>query len=211
MKLKILTFLLLFAIMSGCGPTQKITGSWSDPEAKNMKTYTKIFVAVLTQNKDNNYFLETQTAKTLRSRGFEVVKSNDIYPPSFSPKNDFTKEQLAESITKTGCDGILSIALLDSKIEESYHPGSSYYPMNYGFYGSYYSYYDYYYPQVYSPGYYSLDKTFYVESNFYDLESGKLLWSVQSEASNPKDLQDWYTNYSAMLINHLKSKGLNQK
>jgi hypothetical protein len=83
--------------------------------------------------------------------------------------------------------------------------------MSYGFYGSYYSYYDYYYPQVYSPGYYSLDKTFYVESNFYDLESGKLLWSVQSEASNPKDLQDWYTNYSAMLINHLKSKGLNQK
>jgi hypothetical protein len=211
MKFEFLSLLLLSVIMSGCSPKQKITGSWSDPESKNKKNYTKIFVAVLTQNKDNNYYLETQTAKTLRSRGFNVVKSNDIYPPSFSPKNDFTKEQLAESIAKTGCDGILSIALLDSKIVESYHPGSSYYPMNYGFYGNYYNYYDYYYPQVYSPGYYSTDKTFYVEANFYDLESGKLLWSVQSEASNPKDLPDWYNNYSTMLINHLKSKGLNQK
>jgi hypothetical protein len=211
MKFKFLTLLLFSAFMSGCGPTQKITGSWSDPEAKNMKSYKKIFVAVLTQNKDNNYYIETQTAKTLRSRGFAVVKSNDIYPPSFSPKNDFTKDQLVESITKTGCDAILSLALLDSKIVESYHPGTSYSPYNYGYYGSFYSYYDYYYPQVYSPGYYSTDKTFFVEANFYDVASGKLLWSVQSEASNPKDLQDWYKNYSTMLINHLKSEGLNQK
>ena len=211
MKLKIFSALLIILIIAGCGPTQKITGSWSDPEAKTFGPYKKIFVAVLTQNKDNNYYLETQTAKTLISRGYKVVKSNDIYPPSFSPKNDFTKEQLVESITKTGCDAILSIALLDSKIVESYHPGSTYSPYNYGYYGNYYSYYNYYYPQVYSPGYYSVDKTFYVEANLYDVASGKLVWSVQSEASNPKDLQDWYKNYSAMLINHIKSKGLNQK
>jgi hypothetical protein len=211
MKFKIMSLLLFIALLTGCGPTQKITGSWSDPDAKKMGPFTKIFVAVLTQNKDNNYYLESQTAKTLISKGYKVVKSNDIYPPSFSPKNDFTREQLVESITKTGCDAILSIALLDSKIVESYHPGSSYSPYNYGYYGNYYSYYNYYYPQVYSPGYYSVDKTFYVEANLYEVSSGKLVWSVQSEASNPKDLQDWYKNYSAMLINHLKSKGLNQK
>jgi hypothetical protein len=210
MKINIAFLLLFAAILQGCGPTQKITGSWSDPEANTFGPYTKVFVAVLTQNKDNNYYLETQTAKTLISRGYKVIKSNDIYPPSFSPKTDFTKEQLAESIKKTGSDAILSIALLDSKIVETYHPGSTYSPYNYGYYGNYYSYYSYYYPQVYSPGYYSVDKKFYVEANLYDVASGKLVWSVQSEATNPKDLQDWYKNYSAMLINHLKSKGLSR-
>jgi hypothetical protein len=43
------------------------------------------------------------------------------------------------------------------------------------------------------------------------MSADKLVWSVQSEASNPKNLQDWYKNYSVMLMNHLKSKGLNQK
>ena len=60
---------------------------------------------------------------------------------------------------------MLTLALLDSKTVESYNPGTVYYPMNYGYYGSYYGYYNYYYPEVYSPGYYSVDKTFYLEAN----------------------------------------------
>jgi hypothetical protein len=36
-----------------------------------------------------------------------------------------------------------------------------------------------YYPVVYTPGYYTFEKVYYLESNFYDLASDKLLWSVQ--------------------------------
>jgi len=204
--------LLAFALtVNGCGPTQKITGSWADPEAESFGPYTKAFVMVLSQNSDANYYIESQMAKTLISKGFKVVKSNDLYPPKFSPLKDFTKEQLTESITKTGCDAVLILALLDSKVVESYNPGTSYYPMNYGYYGNFYGYYNHYYPQVYSPGYYSVDKTFYLEANLYDIAKDKLVWSIQSEARNPKDLQDWFRNYSVLLMNHLKSKGLNQK
>jgi len=211
MKFKIATLLLFVLFIYGCGPSQKITGSWASPEAKSFGPYTKVFVMVLSQNKTANYNIESQMAKILISKGFKVVKSNDIYPPSFSATQDFTKEQLAESIGKTGCDAILMLALLDSKEVETYNPGTTYSPINYDYYGSYYGYYNYYYPQVYSPGYYSVDKTFYLEANLYDLASDKLLWSVQSEARNPKDLNTWFKSYSTMLINHLKSKGLNQK
>jgi len=166
---------------------------------------------VLSQNKTANYNIESQMAKILISKGFKVVKSNDIYPPSFSATQDFTKEQLAESIGKTGCDAILMLALLDSKEVETYNPGTVYAPVNYGYYGGYYSYYNHYYPQVYSPGYYSVDKTYYLEANMYDLKADKLVWSIQSEARNPKDLSSWFKDYSVMLMNHLKSKGLNQK
>jgi len=211
MKQTILSVLLLALSMTGCGPSQKITGSWSDPEIKSFGPYKKVFVIVLSQNKDANYELETQMSKTLRERGFEVVRSTDIFLPGMKITEDYTMEQFTESIKKRGCDAVLTLGLLDAKIVETYNPGTSYYPMNYGYYGSYYSYYNYYYPQVYTPGYYSVDKTFYLETNMYDVATNKILWSVQSEARNPKGIQDGFKTYSYLLINHLKSKGLNQK
>jgi hypothetical protein len=73
MKLKISALLLLTIIMIGCGPTQKITGSWADPEAKSFGPYKKAFVIVMTQNKNNNYYIESQMVKTLKSRGIDAV------------------------------------------------------------------------------------------------------------------------------------------
>ena len=209
MKQSIFLMILIIFIVSGCGPSQKITGSWSDPEFKSQGPYTKAFVMVLSQNPEANYTIESQMAKKLISKGFKVVKSNDIFPPKFSPVQDFTKEMLTEAIRKTGCDAVLVLALLDSKTEEYYNPGTVYSPMGYGHYGSFYGYYDHYYPEVYSPGYYSVDKTFYLEANLYDLAQDKLLWSVQSEARNPSNIPEWFEKYSTMLMNHLKSQGLN--
>ena len=211
MKLRIFPLLILYIIMWGCGPTQKITGSWASPEATAKGPYNKVFVVVLSPNSTANYDIEAQMANTLISRGFKVLRSTDIFPPKFSITQDLTREQLTEAISKRGCDAVLMLSLLDSKEVESYNPGTVYAPVNYGYYGSYYGYYNHYYPEVYSPGYYSVDKTYYLETNLYDLKDDILLWSVQSEARNPKDINTWFKTYSNMLISHLKSKGLNQK
>ena len=211
MKCKIISLLLLALVMSGCGPTQKVIGFWADPEASSMGPYKKIFVIVLSPDQDKNYFLETEMGNTLTSRGYKVVRFNDIFPPNFAFTKDFKREQLAEAIKETGCDAVLTLALLDSKTVETYHPGSAYYPMSYSYYGSYYNYYSHYYPVVYSQGYYSVDKTFYLETNAYDLASDKLLWSVQSEAKNPENMEEGFRQYASMLINHLKGKGLAKK
>ena len=64
---------------------------------------------------------------------------------------------------------------------------------------------------VNSPSYYTTDKTFYLETNAYDVASDKMIWSVQSEAQNPNSVKDWFKSYSYMLIGHLKSKGLAKK
>ena len=211
MKIKIFSLLLFAFFLTECGPSQKIIGSWADPEAASKGPFNKVFVVVLTQNPDASFIIESQMANKLVSRGFKVVMSTDMFPPNFSFTKDYTKEQLAEALHKEGCEAVLVLALLDTKTVESYHPGTTYYPTSYGYYNSFYGYYNYYYPQVYSPGYYSVDKTYYLETNLYDLTSDKLLWSVQSEAKNPSDLDSWFENYSNLLINHLKSKGLNQK
>jgi len=211
MRYAVAIFLMLAMAISGCSTSQKIVGSWADPEAPTMGPYKKAFVVVLSNNKDANYYIETQITKLLTGRGFQVVQCTDIFPPDFSLTKDFTREQFKQALLETGCDAVVSLALLDTKTVETYHPGLAYTPYNYGYYGNFYGYYNYYYPVVYTEDYYSVDKSYFLETNLYDLATDKLLWSVQSEATNPKDLDEWFEKFSTLLLNHLKEKGLNQK
>jgi hypothetical protein len=208
MKSKVLYVLLIVILFSGCGPSQKITNSWINPEARSKGPFKSIFVMVLAHSQAASFDVEDRMALTISSRGNKAVRSSDVFPPQLSLSESFTREQLAEAIKRTGCDAVFIIAVLDVKSVDTYHPGTAYYPMNYGMYGSYYGYYNYYYPQVYSPGYYSSDKTYYIESNFYDLASDQLLWSIQSEAYNPTSLESWFKEYSYQLINELKNEKL---
>jgi ABC-type branched-subunit amino acid transport system substrate-binding protein len=90
-----------------------------------MGPYKKVFILVISQNNIANYNIEDNMANTLISRGFNVVRSTDIFPPKFFLSENFTKEQLAESIKKTDCDAVLTLALLDTKKVETYTPGTS--------------------------------------------------------------------------------------
>jgi hypothetical protein len=201
--------ILIFSLLiSACGPSQKITNSWINPEAKFKGPYESIFVMVLSPSKESSFSVEDRMAATIASRGQKYVVSSSVFPPNISISENFTREQMAEAIKRTGCDAVFVIALLDVLSIESYQPGRAYYPMNYGMYGSYYGYYNHYYPQVYSPGYYTTDNTYYIETNFYDLESDQLLWSIQSEAYNPSSLDSWFDRYSYDLLKELEKEGL---
>ena len=208
MKAKYVLLLLVAMLVSACGPSQKIISSWIAPDPGANAPYKSIFVIVMTQNQGTSFDVEDRMAGIIASRGQKAVVSSAVFPPSFTNSENFTREQMAEAIKRTGCDAVFVIAVLDVKTVESYQPGRAYYPMSYGMYGSYYGYYNHYYPQVYSPGYYTTDKTYYIETNFYDLEQDRLLWSIQSEAYNPSSIDRWFDTYSNNLINELKAEGL---
>jgi hypothetical protein len=199
--------ILLSSIFSTCTPSQKITGSWVNREALPKGPYKSIFVAAVTQNSSAQYIVEDQLSKLLASRGKKVVRSNDIFPPGIAGSG-ITRDQLVSAIKRTGCEAIFVIALLDTKTEERYQPGTTYDPMHYGYYGSYYGYYSYRYPQVYTPGYYTTDKTYFLETNFYDVTTDQLLWSIQSNAYNPSDLESMFKTYSGLILAQLKKEGL---
>jgi hypothetical protein len=208
MKFRFIITVVFAALLTGCGPGQKITSSWINPDATTKGPYESIFVMVMAQSQAASFDIEDRMAQTIASRGNKAVRSTDVFPPKLSVSENFTREELAEAIKRTGCDAVFIIAVLDVLNVETYHPGSAYYPMSYGMYGSYYGYYNYYSPQVYSPGYYSSDKTYYIESNFYDLASDELLWSIQSEAYNPTSLESWFKEYSYQLLNELRAEKL---
>jgi hypothetical protein len=211
MKNKLPVLIIIAALISACSPTQKITGSWVNREAMPKGPYKSVFLVVISQNNSANKSVEDLLAKRIESRGPKAVKSSDFFPLNITSTKRVSKEQMDEAIRKSGCDAIMTVALLDVKTEQHYTPGTAYYPMSYGFYGSYYGYYSYYYPMVYSPGYYTTEKVYYLESNFYGIASDKLLWSVQSATYEPTSLKSWFQSYSYMLINHLKKEGLIKK
>ena len=210
MKFKLIYILPIALLFSACA-SQKITTSWINPEAKTKGPYESIFVMVMAQSNAASFDIEDRMAETFASRGRKSVVSSSVFPAQLSASESLTKDQMAEAIKRTGCDAVFIIAVLDVLSVETYNPGSAYYPMSYGMYGSYYGYYNHYYPQVYSPGYYSTDKTYYIETNFYDVASDQLLFSIQSEAYNPSSLDSWFKEYSYNLIKELKSEGLIEK
>lgn len=207
MKNKPVIVLLLATLISACA-SQKITNSWINPDAYLKEPYKSTFVMVLSPNNGTSFDVEDQMARTLIARGNKAIRSTDVFPPNMSLSETFTREQLAEAIKKTGADAVFVLAVLDVKSETYYQTSGYYSPMSYGMYGSYYGYYNYYYPYVYSPGYYSTSKTYYIESNFYDLEKDELLWSIQSEAYNPSSIDSFFKEYSYNLINLLKKEKL---
>ena len=202
---------LLTVIISGCTPPQQILGSWVNREALPKGPYNSIFVLALTQNIDAKITVESELAKTIISRGKKAVMSSNVVLPNLSADNPEARALLTKAIKDAGCDALLTVALVDIKSEDRYQQGTTYYPVGHDYYDSYGRYVFYYYEEVSEPDYYITDNTYYIEGNFYDLASEKLLWSVQSDSYNPSSLESWFRDYSKLLIKQLKKEGIIQK
>lgn len=194
-------------ILTACESSQKITASWVNRDLIPKEPYKSIFILALASDNSARFALENRIGNYMTKRGKTVVKSSELFPAKFVDVS-ITKEQLAKIIKDKGCDGVFTISLLDTKTEQYYVPGTSYAPYAYGYYGSYYGYYGYYAPQAYTPGYYATDKTYYVETNFYDVASDKLIWSIQSSATNPTSFDSWFQDYSRLIVYKLQKEGL---
>lgn len=208
----LLAFLAAF-MMTSCGPSVKITGSWMDPKAKTAgKKFQKVFLFAITDNINARTTIENDLAAAAAKEGINVVKSYEVMTPSFL-KSQPTEGMLIQKIKDAGCDGVFTIALVDAKSETRYVPGTTTYAPYpaYGYYGSFGGYYGYHGAYMYDPGYYVNDKTYYIESNLYDLTTGEIVWSVQSEAYNPSDLKSFSKEYTMTLFNDLQKQGVLKK
>ena len=206
----VLCLSLLTILFFSCSPSQKITTAWVNPD-RPAKKYSTVFVAALIENNQVKYAIEGDLGAAVKSKGFNVVRGYEIFPPNFNKENMRDKELVLKLIRARGCDVILSVAIIDQKSETryvqsgvsvGYVPYGGYGP--YGSYGTYgtgfYGYYNYWSPTLYNPGYYTTDKTYFIEANAYDAETQQLIWSVQSKAYNPGGIEKESKAYTAMLV-----------
>jgi len=201
--MKYLIFSLFTIIIISCSTQTQITGIWLD-ENYQAEDFNKLAVVAITSNIQNRDIFENAIVHKLKEIGYNAVPGAVIITPQMIKLKD--KEVLKKALLKESIDGVLAISLLDIKEDTYYVPGSGgyYQPYEYGsYYGSFYDYYDYNYGRVYSPGYYETSKQIYLESNFYNLNTGKLVQTIQSETIDPADVRDLAQSYSNILIQQL--------
>ncbi|MHA3787993.1 DUF4136 domain-containing protein [Flavobacterium hauense] len=207
---------LLFSIVAftavSCGSTTSITASYREPEITSAD-FKKVFIVAMTDNTYVQQAVENSMEKMIKERGASVIKSMDVLPPNFrkvAEKKD--KEMVLQKLREKGCDAIMTIALVDAKEETRYVQDSSpYYPIAIPYYGGFGSYYMYGYDSFYSPGYYTDDKIYYLETNVFDANSEKLVWSGQSQTVNPESIEDFLKGYSQAVSERMTKDGLMKK
>ena len=197
-------------ILGACGTSVHMTGTWKDPSVPTAG-FHNILVAAITSNLGAQQQVETQMVNNLRTHGIVAGRSVDIFPPKFNPLDDKDKAAATEKIKGEGYTAVLTFSLIRKESELRYVPGNvgyAPYPA-YGWYGGFWPYYGYMYGSVYSPGYYTTDKTYFLESNLYDLnDNGKLIWSGQSETYNPGSLESFAKAYAVQVSKALQESGL---
>jgi hypothetical protein len=209
-KIFSLAFLFVVTLCSCSNSSMRIMATWvnkKDMPAPQPGKH-KIFIFAMTQNYDAQVNIENDLAAAAEAKGIRTVKSVDAFGPILTldklPKTDV----LLKAIRDLGCDGIFTIAVVDKESKTYYTPGSSagvFVP--YGGYGYDYSGYYAYSPSFYSAGYYTSDKTYFIESNLFNAITEKMLVSMQSKVVNPPDIIKASKQYTQMLVTELQAQG----
>ncbi|SDE96985.1 hypothetical protein SAMN05216464_111123 [Mucilaginibacter pineti] len=216
MKVKIKAHLLLLVgMVTACGTTTMITGSWRKDHA-TANGYHNIFVAAMTGNIPVKQAVEKGLQQQLSTKGLTVEKSVDVFPPSFSTQAGAKRGLILGQIQQTGADGILTIALLRQETESRYVPGGGYYnpSLRFGYYHRFWTYYSNWYPSIYASGYYDQQKVYYLETNLYDAKTEELIWAAQSKTYDPTNLDSFLKGYIKSIEAQMIKDGLisaNQK
>lgn len=205
---KIIAFVFLAGYLASCGPSQKVTSSWKTPDMPT-KAYKSIFIMAMIQNQSARNIIETDLAKAAEAKGLKVYKSSEIFAPSFQQGNLPGKQEIIDKVRSLGCDGMITTALVDKESETRYVPGTTTY-MPYGRYGYGWGGYYGYGMATYNPGYYTTDKTYFLETHIFDVETEKMIWSAQSEAYNPSSISKFSREYTAVLADRI-AKDLGRK
>jgi len=206
MKIKMLLPLSLIGLMFACSPSTKLEKSWADPSfTATMEPFTKVLVIAPLRDANSQRIAEDKIVLKLQ-KGVVGVQSYSYLQP-----NDTAIAFVEGKLKKDGFDGIILMRLTTVEKSMTYNPGTSYG----GYYGGYYGYRGYgyggYYGAGYSPGYYSEDKTFLVETNFYRISDRKLIWSGTTSSLNPTSLDKTLDQIIYTIKYELQKKGLIKK
>lgn len=185
-SLAVATALVLLAVQ--CGPSQRVTSSWRNPNHVAGKSYKKVFIAALTNRQRARVTIEDELAATAVAQGIQAVKSHEVFQPTFTQETTPSKDAMMAKVRELGCDLIFTTTLVERRSEARYVQGVAYAPFpGYGY--RFRGYYDYWYPFIYDPGYYITDRLYSMEGSLFDAETEMMIWSVQTESYNPENLE----------------------
>ncbi|SEO95335.1 hypothetical protein SAMN05660816_03956 [Niastella yeongjuensis] len=204
---------LLTIFLATCKSPKESAGVWINKEKIKDKTYSNLFILVVTADIQARVKLEGDLSKIATARGLKNVKSVDVMPFDIQNPKKPTKEEVVSKIKESGCDGVFLASLLRKEDRVKHTEGTTAYaPMtNYTPAGNYYAYYSGAYTTVSTPSYFTNDKVYFMQSNLYDAATEEKMWSVDSEIFNPADINAFSKSYTKTLISQLQKARLIMK
>ena len=199
MKIRTLLPLILIGLMLASCSSTKLEKSWADPSFNAVTTQPFKKVLIFAPLKD------AASQRTAEDKIAAKFKEKSAAVPSYTYLNPSDTNQiiLDQKLIKDGFDGVISMQLKEVEKSTSYVQGSHY--------GGYYGYRGYYGYGAYSPGYYTEDKTFFVETNLYSLRDNKLLWSGTTSSINPSKFDKTVDEIIYTVKYELQKKGYIKK
>ena len=192
-----------FAIvaLTACSST-KVTSSWRSNDAQQLQKENKIMVLALVPQKDRilRSQMENYTVAELQKKGYNAVSALQTYGPKEMGK--MNEKQVLKQLRGSDVNQVMTIVMLDKGREKNFVPG--YRPYGYGFW----PYYSMWYSRMYAPGYYTYNTKYQWESNLYDLKSGQLLYSVQSQSFDPPTTARMAVLYAQQLVRDMARQQL---
>lgn len=205
-----LSFAALFLLIFQACTTSYITSTWKDKDYIPVE-YKKIMVIGIIRDADRNIrsAMEAHIAGDLRDRGFAAFSSYDEYGPK--ALQGFTEQQLVDKLALDGFDAIVTVVLLDKERERYYVPRYVYYSPYVTYHNHFWGYYRSIYNRIEMQGYYQVRANYFWESNFYDLNTKKLVYSVQTQSFDPSSTESMAHEYGQKIVASMISHNVLRK
>jgi len=197
MKNLILSILVSSTLFS-CGPSTKIVKTWMEPGASvSQSPSNKTLVISMVKDETSRRVIEDQLVKRLEGKG--VASYTIVTTDLLKTANEAT---LKQKLTDGQFTHVLLMRLADVEKETSYVPGTTT-----GFYGGYGRYYGYGAGMYSSPGYYTTDKNYFVETTVYTVNPDKLVWTGTTKTVNPSKIEKTVNEIADIVSDKMKKEG----
>lgn len=209
MKKNYWSSVLLLLIVAGC-TTSRITSSWKASDTDPGK-YKKIMVLGLIRDADRSIQvnMENHFVADLKDLGYNAVSSFQEYGPKAF--DNMEEGAAIDKLRNSSVDAVMTIVLLDKEKERRYIPGHiQYSPYGY-YYNRFWGYRTTLYHRIYEPGYYVTDTRYFWESNFYDMHTQQLVYSVQTESFDPSNSESLGHEYGQLIVKKMVKENVLQE
>lgn len=195
---RLAAFAVVTILLVMCGPTTKITGSWTrlnhEPEQFN-----KIVVLGIGRVSENRRLFEDEVETRLFDKGYPVVAALDLLPPN-AAIGTISKDVVNEIFKAADVEAVFTMSVRHMEDTRRYVPARGTYYTPYYSNVSFYDYYGGFSNYYYTPGYYTGSIQIFLEANFFNFETGELLWSAQSKTTDMENIRKMAVEYAETIV-----------
>lgn len=201
--LSLVAWVTVCLLLAACGST-RVTGLWKKSDYAG-PPFRSLMVVGLTGELLNKALWENIMADRLRQNGLTTALSVNSFPAD----REISEREIINLVIARNIDGVLVTRLVDTRLEQVYHPPlGAFYDEPYGYYSRFSRYYPYAYHRVYSPGYTSTFTTVLLETNLYDAATQQLIWSMSTDTVGFDSGNEVVEEVSRKVVDLLRRDGL---